>query len=94
MALGTYGLLNSAVALLPIMLFQGSSKNTQRLKAVLAGGILLYAALFLIAFEVTYARLLIYAVAIAIGYPLLLVPFMSITYDVIGSWLEGSGNEN
>lgn len=85
MALGTYGLLNSAVAFVAYYVVSRFLKKEHRLKGVLAGGILLYGALFLIAFEVTYGMLLIYAVAIAIGYPLLLVPFMSITYDVIGT---------
>ncbi|MBB6446017.1 MFS transporter [Bacillus benzoevorans] len=85
MALGTYGLLNSAVSFVAYFLVSRFLNKNHRLKAVLAGGILLYASLFLIAFDVTYGRLLIYAVSIAIGYPLLLVPFMGMTYDVIGS---------
>lgn len=85
MALGTYGLLNSAVSFLAYFVVSRFLKKKHRLKAVLAGGVLLYASLFLIAFDVTYTRLLVYATSIAIGYPLLLVPLMSITYDVIGS---------
>ena len=38
----------------------------------------------MIAFDVTFTRLLIYAAVIAVAYPLLLVPYLSITYDVIG----------
>lgn len=85
MALGTYGLLNSAVSFLAYFIVSRFLKKEQRIKAVLAGGLLLYGAIFLIGFDVSYGRLLTYAVTIAIGYPLLLVPFMSITYDVIGS---------
>ena len=48
------------------------------------GGLILYGALFLIIFHLSYVSLLMYAVAIAIGYPLLLVPYVSLTYDVIG----------
>lgn len=48
------------------------------------GGILLYAAIFLIVFDITYPKLLFYAATIAIAYPILLVPYMSLTYDVIG----------
>ena len=33
----------------------------------------------------TYTKLIIYAVTIAIAYPLLLIPYSSITYDVIGT---------
>ncbi|CAM5564724.1 hypothetical protein [Bacillus safensis FO-36b] [Bacillus safensis subsp. safensis] len=48
------------------------------------GGLILYGALFLIVFHLSYVSLLMYAVAIAIGYPLLLVSYVSLTYDVIG----------
>ncbi len=48
------------------------------------GGVLLYLALFIIITDVTYARLLLYAAVIAVAYPVLLVPYISITYDVIG----------
>lgn len=53
-------------------------------KAILLGGIILYAVVFLVIFHVTYAKLLIYATSIAIAYPILLVPYGSMTYDVIG----------
>src|SRR4051794_12510824 len=85
MALGTYGLINSGVSFLAYFAVSRLIKKNQRLKAILLGGLLLYAAIFLIAFDVTYTRLIIYAVTIAIAYPLLLVPYLSITYDVIGS---------
>ena len=68
----------------PILPFQGSLKKNNVKKSILLGGLILYAAIFLIAFDVTFTRLLIYAGVIAIAYPLLLVPYMSITYDVIG----------
>lgn len=85
MALGTYGLINSGVSFLAYFAVSRLIKKNQRLKSILFGGLLLYAAIFLIAFDVTYTRLLIYAVTIAIAYPLVLVPYLSITYDVIGS---------
>lgn len=45
---------------------------------------MLYGALFLILFHMSFTTLLTYGVFIAIGYPLLLVPYLSLTYDVIG----------
>ena len=48
------------------------------------GGIFLYLSIFVILFDLSYQRLLIYAVLIAFGYPMLFVPYASITYDVIG----------
>ncbi|WP_338451621.1 MFS transporter [Niallia oryzisoli] len=85
MALGTYGLINSGVSFLAYFAVSRLIKKELRLKSILLGGLTLYASLFLIAFDATYTKLLIYAAVIAIAYPLLLVPYLSITYDVIGS---------
>jgi YQGE family putative transporter len=85
MALGTYGLVNSGVAFVAYFVVSRMIKKQYRLHSILIGGCLLYAALFLIAFDVTYTKLIIYAIVIAIAYPLLLVPYSSITYDVIGT---------
>ncbi len=84
MALGTFGLLNSAVAFVCYYLATRLIKKEYRKKAILAGGLILYAAIFFLVFELTYMKLLFYAVTIAIAYPLLLVPYVSLTYDVIG----------
>ena len=84
LALGTFGLVNSAVAFVCYYLATRLIKKTMRKKSILIGGLLLYAAVFLLIFELTYIKLLIYAVVIAIAYPILLVPYISITYDVIG----------
>ncbi|WP_019154518.1 MFS transporter [Robertmurraya massiliosenegalensis] len=85
LSLGTFGLINSGVAFVAYYLVSRSIKKEMRKKAILTGGIILYLSIFLIVFDPTYVRLLIYAGVIAIAYPLLLVPYMSMTYDVIGS---------
>lgn len=59
-------------------------KKAASKKAILLGGILLYLAILLLVFNLTYTKLLIYASIIAIAYPMLLVPYVSMTYDVIG----------
>ncbi|WP_096153384.1 MULTISPECIES: MFS transporter [Bacillus] len=84
LALGTFGLVNSAVAFVCYYLATRLIKKHMRKKSILIGGLLLYAAVFLLVFELTYIKLLMYAVVIAIAYPILLVPYISITYDVIG----------
>ena len=84
MALGTFGLINSGVSFVAYFAVSRLIKKEQRVKSILFGGLILYAAIFLIAFDVTFTRLLIYAAVIAVAYPLLLVPYLSITYDVIG----------
>ncbi|QFT89858.1 Major Facilitator Superfamily protein [Bacillus sp. THAF10] len=84
LALGTFGLLNSAVAFVCYYLATRLIKKQYRKKAILAGGLILYGAIFFLIFDLTYTKLLLYAVTIAIAYPLLLVPYISLTYDVIG----------
>ena len=39
----------------------------------------------LIVWDVNYVKLLIYAAMIAVAYPILLVPYVSTTYDIIGT---------
>ncbi|MDF2902945.1 MAG: superfamily transporter protein [Bacillus sp. (in: firmicutes)] len=84
LSLGTFGLINSGVSFLSYFFVSRMLKKSYRKKAILLGGIILYASIFLIVFDITYIKLLIYAATIAIAYPLLLVPYMSMTYDVIG----------
>src|SRR5690606_3078504 len=59
-------------------------KKEKRKKIMMLGAIILYVVIFLIAFQPTYTRLLIYGALIGLGYPLMLVPYSSMTYDVIG----------
>ncbi|RBW70543.1 MFS transporter [Bacillus taeanensis] len=87
LALGTFGLVQSSVSFVAYYLATRLIKPRYRKKAILIGGMLLYAAIYIIIFNLTYPRLLIYAAVISVAYPLLLVPYMSLTYDVIGkSW--------
>lgn len=86
-ALGKFGFVNSFTSFIAYYLVSRFIQPAYRKKAILCGGLLLYAALFLIVFDLSYPRLLLYAVTIAIAYPLLLVPYSSLTFDVIGrSW--------
>jgi MFS transporter, YQGE family, putative transporter len=84
MALGKFGLVNSAVSFIAYYFVTRLIKNHIRKKAILIGGIMLYGSIYFILFDVTYARLIMYAVLIAIAYPILLVPYNSLTFDVIG----------
>jgi MFS transporter, YQGE family, putative transporter len=84
MALGTYGLINSGISFVAYYTASRLIKKKDRKKAILVGGILLYLAIFLIIWDVNFVKLMIYAVTIAIAYPILLVPYISTTYDVIG----------
>lgn len=84
LSLGTFGLINSCLQFLGYTLVARYIKIKHRQRSIFWGGLLLYAAVFLFVFEVTYPRMLLYAATIAIAYPLLLVPYNSMTYDVIG----------
>ncbi|MGM0853143.1 MAG: MFS transporter [Bacillota bacterium] len=84
-AIGTFGLINSGIAFVGYYIASRVIKKKFRKKAILLGGILLYLSIFLIVFDVTYTKLLLYAGVIAIAYPILLVPYISMTYDVIGT---------
>lgn len=83
-ALGTFGLINSGISFLGYSLVTRLIKSKYRKRAILLGGLLLYAGIFIIVFDFSYSRLLIYAAVIAIAYPIILVPYISMTYDVIG----------
>jgi MFS transporter, YQGE family, putative transporter len=84
LALGTYGLINSGISFLAYFFVSRMLKKEFRKKAILIGGLILFFAIFLLVFELSYFRLLLYAALIAVAYPLLLVPYSSMTYDVIG----------
>jgi YQGE family putative transporter len=87
LALGTYGLVNSGISFIAYFTVSRMIKKNHRKKAILIGGIILYVAIFFIVWDVTFYKLLIYAALIATAYPILLVPYVSMTYDVIGqSW--------
>ncbi|WP_416149361.1 MFS transporter [Salipaludibacillus sp. HK11] len=85
LALGTYGLIVSATAFACYYLIGRFLSKKHRKKAILIGGFILYVAVFLIIFDLNFARLVTYGVIASIAYPLLLVPYLSLSYDVIGS---------
>ncbi|MGP7816257.1 MFS transporter [Niallia sp. 01092] len=90
MALGKFGLINSAISFLAYYIVSRTIKNDKRNKAILTGGILLFLSMFIIIFDFSYTKLLIYAGVIAVAYPLILVPYTSLTFDVIGrGWNAG-----
>lgn len=84
LALGIYGLVHSAVAFVAYYLAGKFIKPHMRNQSILFGGILLYLAVFLIVIDLTFTKLIIYAIVIAVAYPILLVPYNSLSYDTIG----------
>ncbi|WP_062104678.1 MFS transporter [Bacillus niameyensis] len=90
LSLGTYGLVHAGTAFIIYTLATKLIKKEKRKKAMIIGGTILFAAIFLIIFKPTFPLLLTYGVIIGIAYPLMLVPYSSMTLDVIGkSWKAG-----
>src|SRR5699024_6769613 len=59
-------------------------KLSLRKKAILSGALILYFSIYIILFDISYTQLMIYAALIGIAYPVVNVPYASLTYDVIG----------
>lgn len=86
-SIGTFGLINSGIGLITYYAASRFIKKEYRNYAILIGAVGLFLSIFLLIWDITYVKLLIYGAIIAIFYPLLLVPYYSLTYDVIGrSW--------
>lgn len=83
-ALGKYGLITSLISFVTYYFVTRIIKEKNRLKAMFLGGFLLFAAVFIIAFKVTFSLLITYGVIISLAYPIILVPYLSLTYDIIG----------
>jgi MFS transporter, YQGE family, putative transporter len=88
LALGTYSLVNSFVSFIVYYIASRFIKKEHRKRFILIGGLILFFSVLLIVFRLTYVNFLIYAACIAVAYPLLLVPYGSMTYDVIGKAWE------
>lgn len=83
-ALGIFNLCLSGFSFLFYIIVTKVITKTMRKKALLIGSIMVSFSVFIILFKLTFVHLIIYAVVIGIGYPILNVPFNSMTYDVIG----------
>lgn len=82
--LGVFNLAFSGMSLLVYFVAIKLITPTKRKIFILYGSLVLYASLFIILFRMNYQSLIIYAVIIGIAYPLINVPYASLTYDVIG----------
>lgn len=89
-ALGIYGLVTSGISLIVYYIATRAIAPVHRKKAIFIGGLMLYFATFIIVTKLTFTKIIMYGVIISIAYPILLVPYLSITYDVIGkSYMAG-----
>lgn len=83
-SLGIFNLTLSGVSFIFYFIAIKFIKPSIRKKSILFGGLLLYASIFVIVFNMSYFSLIIYAIMIGIAHPLINVPYVSMTYDVIG----------
>ena len=84
LSLGTFGLINSSIAFFTYYAVSRFVKKQHRNVSIFLGAVGLFGSVFLLIINVSYINLLLYGACIAIFYPLLLVPYISLTYDVIG----------
>ncbi|WP_430785242.1 MFS transporter [Virgibacillus flavescens] len=84
LALGMFNLFLSGLSFIFYFVATKFIKPSLRKKSILIGAIILYAAVYILIFNVSYFALITYAVLIGIAYPIINVPYASLTYDVIG----------
>src|SRR5690625_5120557 len=84
-ALGIFNLCLSALSFIFYLLFTKVIDPDMRKKAIFVGSLIFSFSVYIILFDLTYIHLIIYAIVISIGYPIINVPFNSMVYDVIGT---------
>lgn len=84
LGLGTYSLITSAVSLIVFYVTGRFISKKFRNLAILFSCILLSLAVILLLFKLTFTKLIIYGIIISIAFPILMVPFISMSFDVIG----------
>ncbi|MRH43112.1 MFS transporter [Aquibacillus halophilus] len=84
LALGTFNLVFSGFSFVFYFLAAKYIKHRMRKWGIFIGGLSLYLSVFIIIFHMNYTTLLIYAAIIGFSYPILFVPYLSMTFDVIG----------
>lgn len=83
-ALGTFGFVQSVVSFIGYYIVSHYLKPWHRKKGIFAGGLLLFISPFMLLAPMSFTLLIIYGISVSIAYPLLLVPYVSLTYDIIG----------
>ena len=84
LALGVFHLTLNGVSLIGYFLVTKYLQPTMRKHALLIGSVVISFSIFILAVDLSYATLIIYALVIGLAYPLFNVPYNSMTYDVIG----------
>ncbi|WP_026906203.1 MFS transporter [Paucisalibacillus globulus] len=91
LSLGMFNLYFSGFSFIFYFLATKLIKPSKRKKAILIGSLMLYLSLFIIIAHASYVTLIIYGIIIGMAYPIINVPYISMTYDVIGkAWKAGN----
>ncbi|MUK87115.1 MFS transporter [Ornithinibacillus sp. L9] len=88
LSLGMFNLFFSGFSFVFYFLTTKFIKQSKRKQAILFGSLLLYSSLFIILIHASFVTLIIYGILIGIAYPIINVPYASLTYDVIGKARE------
>ncbi|MGL4521876.1 MAG: MFS transporter, partial [Bacilli bacterium] len=80
---GVFSFVTSAGSFLTYSILRKRLKHSHRNVAMVIGGLFLYVGCFLLYF-ISFPTMIVYALFLAIGYPLFLIPFLGISYDLIG----------
>ncbi len=59
-------------------------KNKDRKTFIFIGASIISFAIWILLTDISFSRLLLYALIVGIGFPIIIVPFQSLTYDIIG----------
>lgn len=83
-SLGIFSLLLNASSFIVFILLTIYMKDTTRKRFIFIGSFAMSFAIWIVITELSFIRLMIYAIVIGISFPILSVPFQSLTYDIIG----------
>lgn len=84
-AIGTFNLLLSLSSFIGYYLVSKFLKDTRRKMYIFIGGLILYLSVGLFVFQIDTWMLFLYGVLAGFAYPVYNVPFISLTYDIIGT---------
>lgn len=83
-SLGLFNLILNVSSLIVFLILTTTMKEENRKRLILIGSIVVSFAILFLLFELSFQRFMLYALVIGISYPIIIVPFHAITYDVIG----------
>ena len=87
-SLGMFNLLLNGSSLVIFMFLLKFMKDEHRRIYIFIGSIIISFAIWIILTDLSFSRMLLYALIVGIGFPIIIVPFQSLTYDIIGKGYE------